>query len=121
MATIDEISPPYVGEDKLVLTLEDPQLTLLANLPFQVNVDYSATEPEGLQLPLELILQGPKAGQQTRRLFTRSLPSSLLLTPRVRGTHFILLKELFHNRWQGRLTVEVEGEDPETNENERTL
>jgi hypothetical protein len=108
---IDEISPPYIGEDKLVLTLADPSLHLLAFQPFQVNIDYSATMPEGTALPMELVLQGPKAEQHKRRLFRRARPSSVILVPENRGRHFILFRELGHNRWQGRLEVDVEGDD----------
>lgn len=111
MANLEELSPSYVGEDRIALTLADPQVPILANVPFQVNVDVSATLPEGLVLPIELVVSGPSTGQYKRRLFTKSVPNSLLITPTVRGSHFILIRELFHNRWQGRLTVEVRGDD----------
>lgn len=114
MAIIDEISPPYVGEDKLILSLNDPATALLSHVPFQVNIDYSAALPGGVKLPLELVFQGPDAGQLQRRVFERTLPESLLLVPRARGQHFILLRELFHNRWQGRLLVDVQGDDLNT-------
>jgi hypothetical protein len=111
MAIIDEISPPYVGEDKLVLSLAEPQVALLAFVPFQVNVDYSKANPLGIKLPLELVFQGPNSRKPERRLFERARPDSLLLVPKTRGQHFILLRELFHNRWQGRLLVDVQGDD----------
>ena len=116
MASVDEISPPYVGEDKLVLALADPQASILANVPFQVDVDYSAAEPNGLELPMVLILQAPDGSETVNRKFSRSFPSSLLLKATMRGQHFILLRELYHNRWQGRLIVDVEGEDLQTGE-----
>lgn len=115
-ARIDEICPPEVGEMRLKLTLDSPDAQLLAHVPFQVNVDYSGALPEGVNLPLELVLQGPNAGQRKRRLFQRSRPSTLLLTPDSGGRHFILLRELFHNRWQGQLFVDVVGEDLQTSE-----
>jgi hypothetical protein len=114
MALIDEISPPYIGEDKITLALADPAAAVLAFVPFQITVDYSASleeEPKvGLVLPLELIFQSP-TGSYVRTLFERSKPSSLLLVPRRRGDHLILLREMFHNRWQGRLIVSVQGDD----------
>jgi len=115
-ARIDEINPPNVGEEKLRLTLDAPDAQLLAHVPFQVNVNYDDALPEGVTLPLELVLQGPQAGQRHRRLFTRSRPSSLLLTPDTGGRHFVLLRELFHNRWQGQLFVDVEGDDLQVSE-----
>lgn len=114
MALIDEISPTYIGEDKLALSLSDPATQLLAFVPFQVDIDYSAALPLGIKLPMELVFQGPDAGHLQRQLFERSAPSSLLLVPRSRGKHFILLRELYHNRWQGRLLVDVQGDDLNT-------
>lgn len=118
-ARIDELAPAYIGEDKITLQLDDPAVSLVAFEPFQVNIDYTATEPYGLQLPLELVLQGPRAGQHHRRLFHHSRPSSVILIPEQGGRHFILFRELYHNRWQGRLMVDVDGEDLQTGE-ERT-
>lgn len=110
-ARIDEIVPPSVGEERIRLQLAVNSGQLLAHVPFQIDVDYSRSLPEGITLPLELIVQGPNAGQYERRLFTRARPSSLLVTPRSGGRHFILLRELFHMHWQGQLFVDVEGED----------
>lgn len=110
-ARIDEINPPMVGEQRITLKLAVGARQLLAHVPFQVEVNYERTMPEGVTLPLELVVQGPKVGQFYRRLFTRSKPSTLLVTPRSGGRHLILFRELFHNRWQGQLFVDVEGED----------
>lgn len=115
MALIDEISPTYVGEDRIVLSLSDPQTPLLAFVPFQVDIDYAKTQPGGLVLPLELVFQAP-SGVMQRRVFERSAPASLLLVPRTRGRHLVLLRELFHNHWQGRLEVDVQGDDLNTGE-----
>lgn len=111
MALIDEISPTYIGDDRFVLSLSDPAAAILAFVPFQVDVNYDAAEPEGLVLPLELVFQAPSGKIIQRTVFSRSAPSSLLLVPRSRGQHFVLLHEMFHNRWQGRLLVNVQGED----------
>lgn len=112
---IDEICPPDVGEEKLGLQLDSDE-SLFAHIPFQVNIDYSNTLPAGTTLPIEVVIQGPTAGQRSRRLFTRSRPSSVVLTPTTGGRHFILVRELFHNRWQGQLFVDVEGEDLQVSE-----
>lgn len=117
--TIDEISPAYIGEDKLTLKLANPDAKPTTWQPFQVDVDYSAADPEGVILPMELVLQGPNPPDHKRRLFTRERPSSFVLVPEAKGPHFILFRELGHNRWQGRLLIEVEGEDLDTG-SERT-
>jgi hypothetical protein len=62
------------------------------------------------------VFQGPLAGQRQRRLFEHALPSSVLLTPRSGGRHFILIRELHHNRWQGRLFIDVAGDDVQQSE-----
>lgn len=115
-ARIDAINPPFVGEQRITLELSNPEAQLLAFVPFQINVDYSLANPEGVEFPLELVFRGPRAGQYSRRLFERSTPSGLVLTPTSGGTHFILFRELFHNRWQGQLFVDVEGEDLQISE-----
>ena len=113
MALVDEISPSYVGEDRIGLSLADPNQPIYVNTPIQVNIDYSGAAPEGLVLPLELSLSGPTEGQYQRTLYTTSKPAAVVLVPRVKGQHFILLRERFHNRWQGRLLVDVLGDDME--------
>lgn len=115
-ARIDELCPTDVGASKITMSLDVLDVTPLAHVPFQVNVDYSGAGSVGISLPLELVFQGPIAGQRVRRLFTRSAPSSLLLTPSSGGRYFILLRELFHNRWQGQLFVDVQGEDMQQSE-----
>lgn len=111
MAIIESISPTYIGEDRVSLSLSDPAATILAFVPFQVDVSYAGADPEGIVLPLELVFQAPSGKVIQRTVFSRSAPSSLLLVPRSRGQHFVLLREMFHNRWQGRLLVDVQGED----------
>lgn len=117
--TIDQISPPYVGEDRLTLKLANPNQKPLARQPIQVDVDFSATNPEGVVLPMELVLQGPNPPDHKRRVFTRDVPTSFVLVPEVKGPHFILFHELGHNRWQGRLQIEVDGEELDTGDQRR--
>ena len=116
---IDQISPPYVGADMIALKLSKPDIAPLAWQPIQVEVDYTATKPTGVVLPMELVLQGPDPEDHKRRLITRAAPESFVLVPEVKGPHFILFRELGHNRWQGRLLIEVEGEDLDTGDTRR--
>jgi hypothetical protein len=115
-ASIDELCPADVGEKRIVLSLDVIDSKPLAHVPFAVNVDYSKAGTAGIVMPIELVFQGPLAGQRYQRVFSRTLPSSLLLTPRSSGRHLVLLRELFHNRWQGQLFVDVEGEDTQQSE-----
>ena len=115
-ARLEEICPDVVGEQRIVLSLDTSNPTLYAHVPFQVNVNYDAALPDGITLPLELVLQGPIAGQRKVRIFRTARPNSVVLTPTTRGQHFISLRELHHNRWQGQLFVNVEGEDLQISE-----
>lgn len=107
---LDEISPRYVREKRLTLTL-DPSITKpRANAAILVNVDYSRTRPEGIALPLILEVQGPSAGSYQRREFTRIAPDSIIFTPREGGLHQVTLREAAHNLWWAVLKIAVEGE-----------
>jgi hypothetical protein len=115
-ARIDELCPVDIGAQKIVLSLATIDSKPLAHVPFALNVDYSSAGSIGITMPVELIFQGPIAGQRFKRTFSRSLPSSLLLTPQSGGRHLVLLREMYHNRWQGQLFVDVEGEDTQQSE-----
>ena len=107
--SLDEICPPYVGEARLVLQLQSTG-TVRAFEHASILVDYSATAPEGVVLPLELLIQGPSPQSYARRVFLRSRPTALIFTPREGGAHLLTLREFAHNRWWGRLVVDVQGQ-----------
>jgi hypothetical protein len=112
MTTVDEISPSTIGEDKITLTVDDDSATETFK-PLIVNIDYSATEPEGVMVPLEMIVQ-PGFGTGTgfkREIFRNRPPRSFTFVPTEAGVYLLRLKELYHNRWQGRLLVTVAGEE----------
>ena len=120
MALIDDISPVTVGEDKIKLTLDPASDPPLANRPITINVDYSDADPNGVVLPLRFVLQpafgGGGAGNGYDEYTYRNVaPSTLTVQVANAGEYLLLLKECFHNRWQGRLILNVEG-DPFTTE-----
>lgn len=107
---IEEISPATIGEDKIVLALDPATLVPRALAPVLITVDVSACEPEGLVLPLELIIQAPSASGCRRHILRRLVPKSLSFIPKEGGLHGVVLRELVHNRWLGKLRVEVLGD-----------
>jgi len=107
--SLDEICPRCIGEDRLVLQLQTMGV-VRAFTQTAISVDYSATAPEGVVLPLELLIQGPSPQSYARRVFMRSRPTTLIFTPREGGSHLITLREFAHNKWWGRLVVDVEGQ-----------
>ncbi len=109
MTLLDDLSPSYVGEDRLDVRLDASQETVRALQPTLFTVDYSRALPEGVMLPLVLEVQGPSAGSYQRRIYTR-VPKSVVVTFREGGAHLVILKEVAHNRWHGKLRVQVEGD-----------
>jgi len=120
MSIADEISPRTLGEDRFDLTLDVPEgLDVLdfvarAHSLVTVNVSYERADPEGALLPLEFVVVGP-SGDSTRqtRHFQRFAPSTITFRPREGGETLVVLRELYHNRWFGRLVIDVEGDQLE--------
>lgn len=113
--TQDLVSPAFVGDDRIVLEV-DQNSFLAGNLaverPITVQFDYSAADPEGVELPMILEIQ-PEFGDgdaYRRIVFTRFVPPSFTFKVLGAGKYLILLKERFHNLWQGRLSIEVTGD-----------
>ncbi len=106
---LDELSPPTIGEEKIAITL-DPGAAPKVFGVVQCDVDYSSTLPGGVTLPLDFIVQGPTAISYRERVFRRSLPGTLSFVPVESGPHLVLLREQAHNRWIGRLIVNVAGD-----------
>lgn len=114
MPDIDvELCPQYVKAPAFVLGLSDPTQKLRALLPASITVDYSACDPEGPKLPIELLVIGPGARSFRRRVFTLLVPTEFVVTPTEGGGHSVLLREVGHNYWHGQLTLEVEGDRDE--------
>ena len=107
MPTVDQMSPDYVGEDRITLSLDTSTSPARALSPVQINVDYALAEPQGASLPLELIVNGPT---YLRKLFRTVRPPFFVFIPELPGEHLVLLRETGHNRWVGRLLVEVVGD-----------
>lgn len=111
MTLLDELSPTYYGEDRIRLQLAESIETVRAFSAVVLAVDYSATLPAGIVLPLELTVTPPSGAPNfLRRTFRRLAPSTLAFTPREGGRHLVRLAELFHNHWVGFLELDVEGD-----------
>lgn len=107
---IDTVSPAYYGEDKIRLSLTDPNAALRAFAPILVSVDYSRTLPEGVVLPLVFTVTAPTSVNSTRMVFRRTRPGQLAFTPREGGPHLVRLGEDHHNHWWGSLVLEIAGD-----------
>lgn len=108
---LDEVSPAYVGEERIALQV-DPSTDALVGRVVQVDLDYSGCDPEGPSLPLQLTIRPPdskKAGAVTKT-FRDRVPSQISFVPQQAGTHLVMVKELAHNRWIGRLSLEIAGD-----------
>jgi hypothetical protein len=108
---LDEVSPASVGEDAITVKVaEGSRARLIVGKIIDLTVDYSSADPEGIQLPLRFTIQGPTRESFDERYFSNIRPKSISFVPLVAGTYFILLKECFNNRRQGRLRVTISGE-----------
>jgi hypothetical protein len=107
---LDDICPSYVGEDRLRLTLADPNDPLTAFRAVLIDVDYSRALPDGVMLPLEFTVAAPSEVNNTRMLFRRFAPRQIAFTPREGGSFLVRLGELYHNKWWGSLVLEIAGD-----------
>ena len=110
MSLIDDISPSYYGEDRIKLTLTDPNQVLQAFSAILIDVDYSRCFPEGVVRPLEFTVTAPSSANASRIVHRRLTPVQLAFTPREGGSHLIRLAEQFHNHWFGSLVLEIAGD-----------
>jgi hypothetical protein len=118
---LDRVSPSYMGVDRFRLNVSELSKPLLDGKVVTIDVDYAGAEPGGVQLPLILRVQ-PEFGTgrgYRRKAFRRSAPKSITFRPRGAGSYLVLLQEQSHNQWQGRLTVQVGGEQFDDVEDER--
>lgn len=111
---VDFIAPDYVEEEMFSIRMPDLE-SPKANQVFLVEFDYSKAGEYGVVLPLELIVQpcfGPGGvGSGYRRVvFRRVVPDRYMLKLPSAGLYLIVLREMFHNQWFGRLEVEAVGD-----------
>ena len=109
-AIAEALSPATYGEDRIDLTLSPETPTPIALSPVIILVSYERAEPEGLCLPLELTITGPSGRATfTRRFFRRLKPAEISFRPTEGGPTLIRLAELFHNRYFGKLVLDIAG------------
>lgn len=109
---LDTISPRTIGSDQIVITVDPVSLPLLATRVVTLNFDYSATAPGGVVLPLILKVQ-PTTGRGVgyfEKVFRKIRPSSYAFTLPGAGQYLVLLRECAHNSWQGRIVLDIGGE-----------
>jgi hypothetical protein len=105
----EQITPIYVREKRIKLTLAPDQIPQ-AFREVVINVDYSEALPEGVTLPLELVIRGSSKASYRKRTFWHLQPSQIVFAPREGGPHFVYLGEPKHNHWHGVLKFDVIGE-----------
>lgn len=108
-AILDELAPLYVGAKTLALALQDSGQDLLAFTPTPITVDYSDTEPQGVYLPMELLVVGPSVSDFRRVVYYRLRPGVILWTPQSAGLHRLTLREVGHNQWWGTIALTILG------------
>ena len=110
-ATLDEISPEYLRDQRLSLRLQDATQPAAGRASVLV-LDYTRAAPEGVSPPLVFEAKGPsRLGYQRTVFYTP--PRTIVWVPREGGTHQVTIRELGHNKWFGSLSVSVAGESLE--------
>lgn len=108
---IEDICPEYIGEQRIVLSFDQTTVIPRAFQALIIQVDYSACDPEGgAVLPLEMLVQGPSQSSFRQRIIQRTRPAELIVTPREGGPHLVVLREMAHNRFHGKIAFDVAGE-----------
>lgn len=117
-AQLDIIAPPEIGEDRFSLSANPACLPLLALNPVIIDIDYSGAGANGITPPIEIIVQPPSNDGSgfIRKRFYRAAPTSFSFVPITAGNHLVLVKEYCHNRWQGRLLIDVGGDEADKTE-----
>lgn len=111
---LDLVSPVDMGSDKIVITVNNPTgEALLVGIPITLDFDYSDTLPAGVVLPLILQVQ-PAFGRGVgykEVIFRDRVPNSFAFQVPGAGLYLAVLRECFHNRWQGRILLQIDGEE----------
>ena len=110
---LDELSPSYIRENRIDVTLNTEARAPQALSPVLIDVKYDRCKPEGVMLPLIFEVQGSSLASYKRVIFAHAAPDSLAFTPIEGGVHTVTLREVAHNRWHGSLRFVVEGEQLE--------
>ena len=111
---LDLLNPVYLKEDRIGVQVEQGN-RLLALQPITVEFDYSAADPVGVELPMEVVVapgfgQGGEGDGYRSKVFRRSVPTSYTFTVPGAGQYLVMIREISHNRWWGRLVIEVGGD-----------
>lgn len=114
-ALLETLSPDYIGEDRITIGVNSLSQPVRAGKVVILDIDYTAAGIEGISLPLDLLVQpafgdGGEVGGFVWKSFTRSKPYQIVWRPTLAGQYLVLLRERYHNKWQGRLLVTVGGD-----------
>lgn len=115
-ARLDRICPHYVGSGKITVQLDTATTPPYAYSATTINIDYSSTGENWVSLPIEIIIAPSSADSDgyIRKKFTDAPPESFTWRPTRPGSHLVIVRELFHNQYQGKLEINVEGDPAST-------
>lgn len=118
-ALIDTVSPNYLGEARIGVSVNSACEPLMTFKRVIMDFEYGDASPEGVVLPLELIVQpafggGGVANGYRRVVYRKTAPESASFTVPSAGDYLILLREMAHNQWHGKLVITVGGDPVST-------
>lgn len=107
----DRFDPDNIGEDRIIVSLDSGQQAPLAGRPVSVSFDYARADAAGGVQGTVVVAVQPALGDGEHyqsEIFTAP-PVAFTFVPRHAGPHLLTIRESAHNRWQGRLLIEVGG------------
>jgi hypothetical protein len=109
---VDDISPAYLGEDLITVSLADKDAVPTSGQIVRIAISYDRVAAKGgVVLPIEVTVIGPD--DYERRVFRIRPPTAYAFIPSTPGDFLVLVKETAHNKWVGRLTLSVGGDELE--------
>jgi hypothetical protein len=108
--TLNELAPDYLQQKIIGVSPANPLESPEARKPTTLVIDASGTLPNGLMLPIEVLVTGPSDRSFERKVFTRSIPSSFTFTPKEGGRFTVVVREVAHNLWWGSTELAVAGQ-----------
>lgn len=96
----------YIRAERIRLELADPSVPPTAGYAFDLLMSLDPADTQ-LVLPLKLVVMGPSAESRYEHTFRRLIPRRIPIVAREPGRYIVSIRELFHNRFAGRLHIEV--------------
>lgn len=118
---LNTISPANIGSDMIDVSVDPSSEPLMVGKVITLNFGYTRTKPHGVVKPLKLQLQ-PAFGDGSgyfEVVFDLFTPQSYAFKVASAGQYLVIIRETGHNLWQGRILLDVIGDQYQEIRSER--